>query len=61
MMDVELLDKREAARLLAIKARSLDRYISARLIPYVKIGRLVRFRRSDLIKWIERKTVKAAL
>lgn len=51
--DDRLLDKTEAIELLNITNWHLERLIRYRLIPFVKVGRLVRFRRSDLDAWIE--------
>jgi len=38
-----LLDKEQAAELLNIKPRTLDKWLKRRLIPYYKIGKAVRF------------------
>ncbi len=60
MDELCLLNRKEAATLLAISSRTLDRYVTQRLIPYVKYERgTVRFRKADLLKWIEKRTVKA--
>ena len=59
MDDVQLLNRKQAADLLSISVRTLDRYVTERLIPVVKFDRgTVRFSRADLLKWINRKTVK---
>jgi excisionase family DNA binding protein len=42
------LDKKQTARLLQITDRTLSYWMQKRMIPYVRIGRTVRFRRSDL-------------
>jgi excisionase family DNA binding protein len=42
------LNKHQAAELLQISLRTLDNWMSQRLLPYVRIARTIRFRRSDL-------------
>lgn len=59
--DLTLLDRKQAAALLTLSVRTLDRYVTQRLVPYVKFpGGAVRFKKADLLKWIEKKTVKAS-
>ncbi|TMQ76812.1 helix-turn-helix domain-containing protein [Candidatus Accumulibacter phosphatis] len=54
----ELVDDKTAAEILGIKAstlcvwRSTGRYN----LPFIKVGRSVRYRRSDLGAWLERRT-----
>jgi excisionase family DNA binding protein len=48
-----LLDKIQAAERINISLRNLDNRIKAGTIPFVKIGRLVRFIPSDIEKFIE--------
>lgn len=56
-----LLDRKQAAELLTLSVRTLDRYVTQRLIPYVKLpGGQIRFKRPDLLKWIDKQTVKAS-
>ena len=44
-----LLRKRELAERLAISKRTLDAWMSMGRIPYLKVGRSVRFRLSDVL------------
>jgi excisionase family DNA binding protein len=48
-----LLDKFEAAERLRISMRNLDNRIKNGTIPFVKLGKLVRFIPSDIEKFIE--------
>jgi len=48
-----LLNMDEAASLLNIKKSTVYSLVMRREIPVVKIGRLSRFRRQDLDRWIE--------
>lgn len=41
------------AEYLMIPASSVYRLVRERAIPYYKIGRLIRFRQSDIDKWLE--------
>lgn len=63
----ELIPEHEAARLLGVspgtlKAARLHRLKSNPLrdLPYVKIGRRILRRRSDIAAWIEANTVRGA-
>ena len=48
-----LVDVGEAAALLAVSVPTLRRMISAGRTPQpVRLGRLLRFRRADLLQWI---------
>jgi excisionase family DNA binding protein len=48
-----LLDKTQTAARLGVSLRTLDNWIAARSVPFVKLGRMVRFVPSDLEKLIE--------
>lgn len=48
-----LLTPQQAADFLGIKLSTIYQMCMRRQIPFCKIGRLNRFRRSDLDKWIE--------
>ena len=50
--DIELLTMTEAAELLKIKRRSLQKYWKVWGITAVKTGRFYKFRRSDLAAWL---------
>ena len=52
----KLLTIDEASNLLAIKVSRLRTAVFRREIPFIKIGRLVRFKESDLMKWVEDNT-----
>jgi excisionase family DNA binding protein len=48
-----LLDKIETAERLRISLRTLDNRIKAGTIPFVRLGKLVRFIPSDIEKFIQ--------
>lgn len=54
-----LLSIEEASNFLSIKVSRLRTAVFRKEIPFVKIGRLVRFKQDDLLNWIEDNTVKA--
>ena len=53
-----LISFEEAAKYLGIKHPTLYKYTSSRKIPFVKVGRLVKFRPEDLDQWINERTIK---
>jgi excisionase family DNA binding protein len=56
----ELLDEHAVAELLGISIKTLQKWRCNSNGPsYVKVGRLVRYRRSAIEKWIERQTQAA--
>jgi excisionase family DNA binding protein len=57
---LRLLTQREAATLLRLSERTLERLRVAGGGPvYVKAGRLVRYREADLEEWITSRVVKS--
>lgn len=61
MANPDLLTREEAAAYLGILAQTLAVWASAQryALPYVKVGRLVRYRRRDLDAFLEARTVGA--
>ncbi|MDZ7655709.1 MAG: helix-turn-helix domain-containing protein [Sulfurimicrobium sp.] len=58
-----LLDTEAAAEYIGVAPRSLEvwRCVKRHSIPYIKVGRLVKYRQSDLDAWLESRTVGAAV
>jgi excisionase family DNA binding protein len=58
----ELMNESETASLLGITKGTLGVWRCRRrhALPYVKIGRMVRYRRSDVEKWIASRTQSGA-
>ena len=54
----DLVDEREAAKILDTSPGTLSvwRCTGRYALPFVKIGRKVRYRRSDLFAWIDART-----
>lgn len=59
LKSARLLSRTEAAELLGVKVDTLAAWKSTQRyhIPVVKVGRLVRYRYSDLLDFIDRRTV----
>ncbi len=53
-----LLDSHQASKLLCIHHKTLSRMARLRLIPAARIGKLWRFRASELDLWIEQKLIQ---
>lgn len=43
----------ELERMTSIKVSSLRKMVASKKIPFVKIGRLVRFNPEDIARWVE--------
>ena len=57
---VILVDAREAARRLAISPRTLWQLTKDRVVPFMRIGKCVRYRVADLDDWTRRQIERGA-
>ncbi len=58
--DRRLLTRAETAELLGLKVQTLACWaVSGKHLPFVKVGRSVRYKRDDVEQFIERQTVGA--
>lgn len=53
------LDGPQVCQLLAITPRHLRRLVEERRIPVTRVGRLLRYDRDEIERWIERNTRRA--
>ncbi len=53
MSDNSLVDIDAAASYLSVRPGYLRRLVRERRIPYLKVGKFVRFRVSDLERWLD--------
>ena len=61
--DEEILTYDEAARLLKISPRTLERWTREGLVPYIRLPQRgawsgIRFSRNQLVRWLRHRTVK---
>lgn len=56
--DKEVMNADEVAAYLGVSKRCVYGWVSRRRMPFLKIGRLTRFRRSDLDRWLHKQAVK---
>ena len=54
----KLLTIEEAATILGVAKKTLYMYVSAKKIPYCKVGSLVRFKETDLEAWVSAREVR---
>ena len=52
-----LLNKRQVADLLGVSIWAIDSWVSQRKIPFIKLGRCVRFDLSEIEPWLARQKV----
>ena len=56
---IEFLNTSQLAKLLGLSKTSIYRLISSRSIPFYKIGHGIRFKRSDVLDYLENNRVKS--
>jgi len=54
----KLLTVDDVAKVLSVKKSTIYQWVHMRLIPYIKVGRFVRFKEKDIQKWLQSKEVK---
>lgn len=60
--DDDIIGYREAARLLGVPRGTLYAWTHRKQVPHIRLAaRLVRFRRSDLVAFLDARTVPAAV
>jgi excisionase family DNA binding protein len=52
------LTRLELAAFLKVSPRTIDNYVASRRIPYIRMGRIVRFRIADVERALNRYTVE---
>ena len=56
LKEKQLFDTKEAAEYLGISKNTLYEWIIQKKIPYIKVGKLVKFRVDDLEEWLKKRT-----
>jgi excisionase family DNA binding protein len=57
-MNKILIDINELSELLSVKPSTIYWWCSIDFIPHVKLGRLVRFEKEAVLKWLEKNSIK---
>ena len=55
----QLLDMAAVAAIMATSVRHIQRLVSERRIPYIKVGHFVRFDESEVVAWLDERRVEA--
>jgi excisionase family DNA binding protein len=55
---VRLLTPEELAEILGISVYTVYQYTSKRRIPYIKIGKLIRFSETEIEEWLQANTLE---
>ena len=54
--DVQMVGKKEVAKMLGMTIRTVDNWMGRGLLPYFKIGRSVRFKMDDVMQHLNQST-----
>ena len=49
----KLLTAKQVSELLEVKLSTIYDWVYRGLIPYVKLGRLIRFKKAELFRWVD--------
>jgi excisionase family DNA binding protein len=52
----KLLTPQEMARVLGVQPSTIYQWTHQGFIPHVKLGKFVRFKEGDVLKWVEERT-----
>jgi excisionase family DNA binding protein len=58
LVDLDIYTRGEVAQALHCSIRTVDTLVARRVVPHIKIGRLIRFRLSDVQRALNRLTIK---
>ena len=54
----KLLTPEEISRILNVKLSTIYKWTHMGTIPFIKMGKLIRFKEEDIKEWVEKKEVK---
>ena len=54
----KLLTARQISDLLEVKISTVYDWVHREVIPYVKLGRLIRFKKAEIFHWVESHTLR---
>ena len=49
---LKLLNVQEVAKLIGVRPSTIYQWTSQEYIPHIKVGKLVRFDRNEILKWL---------
>ncbi len=56
--DTRLMNAEEAAKFLGIKKSTVYAWVAQRRLPYIKVGRLLKFRPRALERWLKEREIR---
>lgn len=54
----KLLTAKQVSELLEVSVSAVYDWVSRRQIPYVKLGRLIRFKKNEIFRWVDTRTIR---
>lgn len=54
----KLLTARQVSELLEVKISTVYDWVYRGVIPHVKLGRLIRFKKAEVFRWVESHTIR---
>ncbi len=54
----KLLTARQVSELLEVKISTVYDWVYRGVIPYVKLGRLIRFKKPEIFRWVDSHTIR---
>ena len=54
----KLLTAKQVGELLEVKISTVYDWVARGVIPYVKLGRLLRFKKNEIFRWVETHTLR---
>uniref|UniRef100_A0A7V3RH52 DNA-binding protein n=1 Tax=candidate division WOR-3 bacterium TaxID=2052148 RepID=A0A7V3RH52_UNCW3 len=54
---MKLIDIQTLSALLSVKTKTIYDWVHKAYIPYIKVGRLIRFDENEIKQWLEKKRV----
>lgn len=54
----KLITAKQVSDLLEVKPATVYDWVKRKAIPYVKLGRLVRFKKNEIFRWVDTKTIR---
>ena len=59
-IEEQLLPCKAIAELLNVKESTVRKWVATDLIPYIRLGKTIRFRKTEVLTWINLNTINSA-